>query len=111
MNLDLNTKTTDNQTVLTVSGEIDAYTAPKLKQAFQPMLEEENQEIIVDLEKVSYMDSTGLGVFIGVLKSAKEKGSSLELINIQERVYRLFHITGLEEIMNLKAIIQGGNKV
>lgn len=111
MNLDVQMIKNNDEPVLNVSGEIDAYTAPKLKEALQSILEKENQKITVDLENVTYMDSTGLGVFIGVLKSAKEKGSTLELINIQERVYRLFQITGLEEIMNLKAVIQGGNEL
>lgn len=110
MNLEIKLTENEEQSILNVSGEIDAYTAPQLKESFASIIEKENKEIIVDLEKVTYMDSTGLGVFIGALKSAKEKNSQLKLINIQDRVYRLFQITGLDDIMDLKAVIRGGSK-
>lgn len=98
------------QATLRLAGEIDAYTAPQLKESFNSLMEQDSREIIVDLEKVTYMDSTGLGVFIGALKSAKEKDKQLKLVNIHERVFRLFQITGLDEIMDLQAAIRGGNE-
>lgn len=110
MNLEVNLTEENKESVLSLSGEIDAYTAPQLKESFKSLLELSGQTIIVDMEKVTYMDSTGLGVFISVLKTAKEKGSRLKLVNIQDRVYRLFQITGLDEIMDLKAVIRGGNE-
>jgi len=47
-------------------------------------------------------------VFISALKSAKEYESQLKIVNIQDRVFRLFQITGLHEIMDLKATTKGG---
>lgn len=107
MNLEINRSEDKKGAILSLSGEIDAYTAPQLKESFGTLLGQEDQTIIVDMEKVTYMDSTGLGVFISALKSAKEKNKQLKLVNIQERVYRLFQITGLDEIMDLKAVIRG----
>ena len=109
MNLEINLTENVGQSILSVSGEIDAYTAPKLKDSLTPLMLNKGQVVIVDLEEVNYMDSTGLGVFISALKSAKEYESQLKIVNIQERVYRLFQITGLHEIMDLKATIKGGN--
>lgn len=110
MNLEVNLMKNMEQATLRLAGEIDAYTAPQLKESFNSLMEQDSREIIVDLEKVTYMDSTGLGVFIGALKSAKEKDKQLKLVNIHERVFRLFQITGLDEIMDLKAAIRGGNE-
>lgn len=110
MNLEVNLMKNMEQATLRLAGEIDAYTAPQLKESFNSLMEQDSREIIVDLEKVTYMDSTGLGVFIGALKSAKEKDKQLKLVNIQERVFRLFQITGLDEIMDLQAAIRGGNE-
>src|SRR5699024_1809531 len=93
-----------------LTGEIDAYTAPELKEALLPLTKQAGQVVEVDLENVNYMDSTGLGVFISALKSTKENESQLKLINLQDRVLRLFRITGLDEIMDLKAAIRGGNE-
>ncbi|KGX86560.1 STAS domain-containing protein [Pontibacillus litoralis] len=91
-------------------GEIDAYTAPKLKETIVPLTEENGVEVVIDMHAISYMDSTGLGVFISALKSTKEHGSSLTFMNPQERVYRLFKITGLTEIMNIQTdyTVRGG---
>lgn len=59
-------------------------------------------DIQVDLKDITYMDSTGLGVFISAYKSAKEHESSMELIHAKDRVSRLFKVTGLDEIMNVR---------
>ena len=54
------------------------------------------------------MDSTGLGVFIGALKSTKEYESEMRLVSMQDRVRRLFEITGLDSIMNIDTTVRGG---
>ena len=110
MNLEITLTEEGNQSIIALAGEIDAYTVTNLKETFDSVTKKEGQEVIVDLEHVTYMDSTGLGVFIGALKSAKESDSELKLVNIQDRVYRLFQITGLDEIMDVKAAIRGGNE-
>ncbi|MDY0395468.1 STAS domain-containing protein [Virgibacillus halophilus] len=91
-----------NFAVLAVAGEVDAYTAPQLKETLLPMTKTENYLVKVDLDNVNYMDSTGLGVFISALKSTKENNSHMKLCNMQERVHRLFDITGLAEIMDIE---------
>jgi anti-sigma B factor antagonist len=110
--MDLTIKITDepNKSIVHLSGEIDAYTAPNLKETLIPLTQQKGRIVEVDLEKVSYMDSTGLGIFISALKSTKEHDSKLILVNIQERVLRLFKITGLDEIMDVNAAIRGGSE-
>ncbi len=109
INLDVEMIEQDNMTTLVLSGEIDAYTAPVLKEALLPLTKQPNTEIIVDLEKVNYMDSTGLGVFISALKSSKEHSTSLKLIQLQDRVHRLFKITSLDSIITIDTTVRGGN--
>ncbi|MBP2258317.1 STAS domain-containing protein [Virgibacillus alimentarius] len=108
MNLDINVTNLNDKSTCAVAGEIDIYTAPKLKEAILPLTKQKGQLVEVDLENVSYMDSTGLGVFISALKSTKENDSQLKLVNLQDRVLRLFNITGLNEIMDLNSTIHGG---
>ncbi|WP_284141782.1 MULTISPECIES: STAS domain-containing protein [unclassified Virgibacillus] len=108
MNLSIDVVEIAEGSVVNLVGEIDAYTAPNLKNALLPLTKKENNLVQVDMEQVSYMDSTGLGVFVNVLKSSKEHGSKLQLVNLQERVFRLFKITGLHEIMDINAVIRGG---
>ncbi|ASN07081.1 STAS domain-containing protein [Virgibacillus necropolis] len=108
MNLVVDVVEENNKSNVILSGEIDAYTAPKLKDALLPLTKINGKTVEVDLDQVGYMDSTGLGVFISALKSTKEFDSHLRLINLQDRVLRLFKITGLDEIMEISDGIRGG---
>lgn len=110
MNLVIDVINKSDRSIVNLSGEIDAYTAPQLKEKLIPLSQQKGHIVEVDLENINYMDSTGLGVFINALKSTKEHGSSLKLVNIQERVLRLFKITGLDEIIDLDTAIRGGNE-
>ncbi|WP_010098099.1 anti-sigma factor antagonist [Ornithinibacillus scapharcae] len=107
MNLQIQINEQENKSIIHLSGEIDVYTAPKLKEALLPLTKEKDTIIEANLEHVSYMDSTGLGVFINALKLSKEYESKLRLVNLQERVFRLFQITGLHEIMDIHSTIRG----
>ncbi|HLR08974.1 MAG TPA: STAS domain-containing protein [Bacillota bacterium] len=110
MHLTFDTLTDHQQTIIRLQGEIDVYTAPNLKDALMPLVKVTGQHVLVDCQKVTYMDSTGLGVFIGALKATKSYGSRMTLINLQERIYRLFTITGLDQVMDVNLLIKGGNE-
>jgi anti-sigma B factor antagonist len=107
MNLQIQIDEKNNKTVVQLSGEIDVYTAPDLKEALLPLTLKKGHLLEINLENVSYMDSTGLGIFVNVLKSSKEHDSHLKLVRLQDRVLRLFHITGLHEIMDINTTIRG----
>ncbi|MDG5787936.1 STAS domain-containing protein [Evansella sp. AB-P1] len=102
MNLNVNIQENNNETVVFLDGEVDVYTASILKEKLNPLAEGTNQSIVVDLAKVNYIDSTGLGVFIGVLKAVDKKGSNLKISGANPRVKRLFEITGLNEVMDVE---------
>lgn len=110
MNLQIDVTDQDNQVTVYVSGEIDIYTAPDLKNKLVPLTKEKGKIVSVDLTDVNYMDSTGIGVFISALKSTKEHESDLQLVNLQDRILRLFEITGLTEIMDIQPAMRGANE-
>jgi len=109
MNLEINVEQTNQKSIVEISGEIDVYTAHRLKEKLLP-LTKEGDFVQVDLQNVTYMDSTGLGVFISAYKSSQANKSELELINARDRVLRLFIITGLHEIINLRVEDKGGKE-
>lgn len=109
MDLSIEVESGEETTLIQLAGEVDAYTAPKLKEAVLPQTKIENHLVKVDLSEVDYMDSTGLGVFISALKSTKENNSYLKLIHPQDRVSRLFRITGLDEVIDINTTVKGGN--
>ncbi|WP_338470869.1 anti-sigma factor antagonist [Niallia sp. XMNu-256] len=93
----------DNEILIHVAGEIDAYTAPKLREELLPLAEGGNKVMVVNLKDVTYLDSTGLGVFVGIFKQLKENNGELKLIELSNRLKRLFEITGLSNILNISA--------
>lgn len=107
MNLHIDDHNEGQSSILKLSGEIDAYTAPRLKEHLLNLIED-NQEVQVDMQQVNYMDSTGLGVFISALKTSKEANKTFKLVNLQENVYRLFNITGLNEVIDIENTVRGG---
>lgn len=107
MNLQINQEQINETYKLKLAGEVDAYTAPKLKEVMLPLTEKEGNIVVVDLSGVEYMDSTGLGIFVGALKSSKAYNSSLKLRGMTERVKRIFEITGLTEVMDIESEVKG----
>ncbi|MEC5424705.1 STAS domain-containing protein [Virgibacillus sp. C22-A2] len=110
MNLVVDVIDANEKSIVNLSGEIDAYTAPQLKEALLPLVKQAGHLVEVNLEDVNYMDSTGLGVFISALKSTKENKSRMVLVNLQDKVLRLFKITGLDEVIEINSTIRGGNE-
>jgi anti-sigma B factor antagonist len=102
MNLSISLENAGGNYVLFLSGELDAFTAQQLKERLIPLVQQgEERTVIVDLKHVTYMDSTGIGIFIGALKAAIQSGCRLLLENVPPRIDRLFRITGLHEIITI----------
>ncbi|OAS86182.1 MULTISPECIES: anti-sigma factor antagonist [Metabacillus] len=108
MNIKVDIDKLDDKTVVFVAGEIDAFTAPKLREALLPLAEEFKSKLIVNLKNVSYMDSTGLGVFVGLLKIIRKNDGHLNLVELSDRLERLFSITGLNDIIDISSKSEGG---
>ena len=98
MDLSLATRTVDDQTVVAVGGEIDVYTAPRLREQLVELVNGGQYNLIVDLEGVEFLDSTGLGVLVGGLKRVRVHQGSLRLVCTQERILKIFRITGLTKV-------------
>ncbi|WP_301108488.1 STAS domain-containing protein [Sporosarcina sp.] len=90
-----------------IIGEIDIYTAPKLKERLAQIEQAEGMDVELDLSEVNYMDSTGLGVFVGFYKEITAHNGKLVIKGLNQRLYRLFEITGLSDIMQIEQV-EGG---
>ncbi|MFL6516714.1 MAG: anti-sigma factor antagonist [Bacillus sp. (in: firmicutes)] len=101
MDIKVDKQQNNGKTFVFVAGEIDAYTAPKLREELLPLGEKPNQSLTVSLKDVSYIDSTGLGVFIGLFKLIMKNNGELKLVNLSDRLERLFQITGLSNIIDI----------
>ncbi len=98
MDLSLQTRNEGDWTVVAVGGEIDVYTAPKLREALVELVNEGRYQLVVDLEQVDFLDSTGLGVVVGGLKRVRANDGNLRVVCTQERLLKIFRITGLTKV-------------
>jgi anti-sigma B factor antagonist len=101
MDLELETNKHDDQTVLTVRGEIDVYTAPRLRQAIVDLVDAGAVNLVIDMEKVDFLDSTGLGVLVEGLKRVRTRGGDLSIVVTQDKIIKIFEITGLNKAFSL----------
>ena len=91
----------DQRHVVAVSGEIDLFTAPELKQVLAESIEAGRVRIIVDLTETTFLDSTALGVLIGAVKRLRSRDGALALVNVDENIAKTFEITGLDQIFTI----------
>ncbi|MFT8322562.1 MAG: anti-sigma factor antagonist [Bacillus sp. (in: firmicutes)] len=108
MNMIIDVKEKELDVEVKISGEIDAYTAPKLRERIYAFSEKKGIKMVVDLADVNYMDSTGLGVFVGIFKNVRANDGEFKLVNLSDRLKRLFEITGLADIIDITSKIEGG---
>lgn len=106
MDLSLSTRTEGEHTIVAVGGEIDVYTAPKLREQLVELVSNGSYDIVVDMEKVEFLDSTGLGVLVGGLKRVRAHEGSLRLVCTQERILKIFRITGLTKVFEIHASVE-----
>ena len=105
MDLSLKTRTQGPFQVIEVGGEVDVYTAPKLRETIVAVVDGGHNRLIVDVESVDFLDSTGLGVLVGSLKRVRAEGGSLDIVCTHERILKIFDITGLDKIFGLHASV------
>ena len=98
MDLKIESKEVDGIGVIVLEGEVDVYTAPKLKSRLIDLVDEGKYNIVIDLQKVEFMDSSGLGVLVGGLKRVKSHQGSIALVCTQDNILKIFRITGLVKV-------------
>ena len=101
MDLEIDTYAHGDWWVVSVRGEVDIATSPRLREIVIGLVSDGHAEIIVDLEGVDFLDSTGLGVLVGALKRVRTHGGELRLICTVPRVLKVFEITGLDRVFVL----------
>lgn len=91
----------DRWAVARLDGDVDFATAPRVRDQLLTLLTDRSPWLVVDLDGVGFLDSTGLGVIVGLLKRARTLGGDLRLVCTQPSVRRVFEITALDRTMPL----------
>ena len=101
MDLKLGHHARDGVEVIDVQGEIDMYTAPRLRELLIDLVSTGSYRLVVNLDKVGFLDSTGLGVLVGGLRRVRAHDGSLDLVCTQPRILKILKITGLTEVFGI----------
>ncbi|HOK55143.1 MAG TPA: STAS domain-containing protein [Armatimonadota bacterium] len=96
--LETSTHEVDGIKVLDVAGEIDVYTAPKFKEAVNQIINEGQKDLVVNMEQVTYMDSSGFGTLLSATKRLRPEGGTVNLVACNSAIDRMLRITRLNTV-------------
>lgn len=101
MELEISDTDHDGWTVVRTAGEVDVATAPALRDRLTELVEGGAVNVVVDLEDVSFIDSTGLGVLVGAVRRARSAGGDVRIVCTNHRIQKVFEATGLHEVFTI----------
>jgi anti-sigma B factor antagonist len=110
MELSLTARTVSEHVVLEVGGEVDVYTAHKLRERLIELVNSGEKHVVVDLGRVDFLDSTGLGVLVGAHRRLRARDGSLDLVCPHERLLKIFRITGLDNVFDIHASVEDATR-
>lgn len=86
---------------VTVRGEVDLHTAPDLRDTLAQAVDEQAELVLVHLDEVTFLDSTGLGILVGAWKAQRAAGGELELVCSRPEPLKLLRLTGLDRVLTV----------
>jgi len=99
--LEIEVQNSDQRTLVTLSGELDASTASSLYDTLSELEVADAHNVVIDLAKVTFMDSTGLAVIVTEHKRLRHAKGTLTVFSPPSSVRRLFEITGLTKVLDI----------
>jgi anti-sigma B factor antagonist len=102
VNFDVKTDKVDDTTyVISLTGEVDLYTAPEFKQQLLDVISEGGKDVVVDFSNTTFIDSTTLGVLVGGVKRLRAQDGRLALVCSDRNITKIFEITGLDRVFTI----------
>ncbi|MEA2516660.1 MAG: anti-sigma factor antagonist [Actinomycetota bacterium] len=96
----------DSYKVLRPEGDLDVYTVGSLRDALGSIVEQDSPKVVVDLDSVPFMDSSGLGALMGGVRRLREAGGDLAISCTREQHLKLFTITGFGEGVSIAPTVE-----
>ena len=96
---------------ISAAGELDAYTAPKLRESVTAALDEGIAWIMIDLTEATYIDSVALGILIGAAKRAGERNGDIAVVCGPPHIRRVFEVSGTAEMLNVVESVEEAAQV
>ena len=91
----------DRPNVLSLEGEIDLHVSPRVSISLRQMIEKKPKQLVVDLSRVTYLDSSGLAVLIESMQNVEKYGGKFAIVGVQETVRSIFDIARLDQVFRI----------
>ena len=104
--IDIQVSSKEDFKVIKPTGDLDVYTVGSLRDAIGEMIEEGSTKVVVDLDGVPFMDSSGLGALMGGVRRLRESGGDLAIACTREQHLKLFTITGFGEGVSIAPTVE-----
>jgi len=90
----ISAKQQDNIDILYLNGFLDAHTSVELEKCFDKLIADKKYKIVVNFDKLSYISSAGLGVFMAFIETARNNSGDIKLCSMSEKIYNIFDMLG-----------------
>ena len=94
--------TSENKLEIKPIGEVDIYTSPDLKDKVFELIDNKKLNMVINGEKLEYIDSTGLGILMSIYKKMQENSLTIKILNLKPNIFKLFDITGLSKVFDIQ---------
>jgi anti-sigma B factor antagonist len=91
----------DDLLLIRLKGRLDASTSPEVKASLKKLIEEGRRKIIIDLQDVPFIDSSGLASLVSALRLAREQGGNIALSGVQSQAHIVFRLTMLDRVFSI----------
>jgi anti-sigma B factor antagonist len=105
VDLEVTSRQESGATVVTAVGEVDVWTAERLRTVLHEIEAKAPPNLVVDLTDVGFLDSTGIGVLVGALRRQREAGRELMLVVSNAHVMKVLTITSLDRVFPITSTI------
>lgn len=102
LNIDIHYGEQEKAWKVILTGDLDINSSIKLKDELTDILDENDADIIIEAEQLNYIDSTGLGVLISLLKRLNQFEKTMVIKNPQDNILKIFKITGLYKVIKIE---------
>jgi len=99
--MDIHKRQRDAVAILDISGEIDLYNAPQIKDHLNQLIEDKIYKVIINLDRVTYIDSSGIGALIAGVSNLKKYNGTLKIINTSGAVRKVLELTKLNAFFEI----------
>ena len=99
--MDISSRVRGEVVILDISGEIDLYNAPEIKDIVNKLIEQKKYNVVINLKEVTYIDSSGIGALISSLSNLKKYHGGLKIINVFASVKKVFELTKLTSFFEI----------